>query len=309
MSKYLSDEEFLEYIAMELYRNITPKGKTKEKWLSGILLNYAFMGMARSLKYNGYSHNIAIMPIPEKRLYLEARCNEKKVVGLTYIFPHEEWIVPDEWLLPSARYKPIFLKPPEYEKKKYQKFIHRFYRVKRDEEYDNMCSFLCALYEIQGIDLIKDNMACLCYLFLFYPRTLEEFCRQLEAWKDDTISLSEKYELICSGLRVIYVYLELLQKLRTVTNENIVLREICNVLYYCNLLGIAYKISSGFDDEKVQGEFVERLRTAVNRGVLKVRNMKKIQFNVDGTILEGRNLNKELERIDKKIEAIRKIDG
>jgi len=295
-----TDKEYLKKVYKETANAFFSGGETrKREWLSGIIFNYAFIGMSLSYGKAGCSWNIETVPSSDKRLYVCGRSSGKKVIDLVYIVPHETWAVPAEWII--HRGEELYINLPEGERTNGYSIETEDYGQEPKGDEQNKVPFLASLYEVMGKQLAEGNRLCLIYLFLFFPSVFEDFCNLLPKWEDDTLAKGDQYKLCEVICGIFYSYLNLLEELQPLTKTKLPHREICNILNRNNLRGLSEMIESEFLSGDAQDEYVKSLKDSVRNGILKIPVVKKFNIETDNS-KEGRELEAKIAEVKKKAE-------
>ncbi len=301
----VTDEEFLAYTIESISRTYFPNGRVREKWMSGVLLNYVFIGLLGSLGVDGGSKCIEIMPGSGKILYWSSWLHEKRVVGLIYTDQCSDWVVPERWILTKVMNEVLYIQSPGCERfDEISKCIYR--SLPRTEGNDiNHAAFLYSLYEVMGKQLADGNRLSLHYLFLFHPSLFIEFCTELSTWNAPGISREENFEFISMTLTIVGTYLDVLTGLQPLTQGEMSYREICNILNRYELRGLAEKIDNLPSGDGLKEQLVDCLGWAVRNNILKMSAMKGLEFsNIDLAFRDRGRLAEEINDLKKKAQKI-----
>lgn len=309
MQKELKDEEFLEYITMSMSWAMFPTGRPNRVHISGISLNYAFIGAAKGRQRKGCLKNIEKVSLSKTRLYWNARSQGKKVVGLLRGDNCSEWVVPKEWIVPDESQEEMRIAAPVYEETRCEKLADQLDMqcTKFDADYKSLVSFLGSLRGAQGLQLEESNELCVKCLFLFYPSLINEFCNDLMHWCGNSAMNEHEYAQISVVLNIFKEYLELLKGLKPLGKGDLSPGEIINVLNQHHLQVLSFKMENELKDSVSKGVFTGCLTRNVGRGIRSTYSVDNFELDIDQNIRGGKELQQVLWDVKKLAESIREM--
>lgn len=310
MQKELNDKEqnnkdFLEYIAMTMSREMFPKGRPEEIHISGVALNYAFMGAAKSRRRKDCTRTIEEVPALRKRLYWDARSCEKKVVGLLHIGDTTDWVVPENWIIPGEAGREVMIAFPTYKGDLRDKSQGGY--AGQAVGYKNLVSFLSSFKGTRRQTLEENNKFCMKCLFLFYPSLLNEFCKDLMNWCCNRVMGEAEYAEVDEILKALSEYLMLLKDLKPLMRKEFFPREIANILNNHRLQVLSYKMEKELRDDQARDIYKKCIEDSVHKGVRNTYSISNLKLEIDQSIRGGKELAQALWNIKKLAESIREM--
>lgn len=309
-NKELNDKELLEYITMTMSREMFPTGRPEEVILSGISLNYAFIGAASGRQRRGCTKAVEEISNSRKRLYWEARSYGKKVVGLVHETGVYDWVIPNEWVKSRKAESEVSVTFPTYEEDRCKELGGRLAIrcVKRDASYKGLVPFLGSFKGTRRQTLEENNKFCMKCLFLFYPSLLNEFCKDLITWCNNRKMGEAEYAQVYVILDALSEYLKLLEDLKPMGKGAMPLREIVNVLNRHRLQVLSYKIEKELKDDLAKDTYKKCLEENVRRGMRSTYAISNFELAINQNIRGGKELVQAFWEIKNLAESIRKLE-